>query len=581
MADGASTGTLTVLVTNDTLLEATETVIAEISNSSNPAVTIGTASATANITDNETATADLSVLTHGNETGPVNIVYQVTLSTTNDTGSAITFEIDDLGTGSATSGSDYTAIAGSAQISVADGASTGTFSVTVIDDAVVDAALETVTAQISGASHPGVTIGNSTASGTITDNDASPSTFQVSAFIPTASGFTVDFNTAIDVTDLNLYDSVSGALGPADVTVVGNTTGNVNGSLIVSPGDQQVTFVATGAELAPDTYVVTLRSAANGFEDTSGNSLDGNSDGTPGDDYVFNMVISSVANEVVVSIPDFARGFGQDVDLPSTTDSGIPITLSTGQDVTSVDFDLEYDPALLTPTGFTTAISGASAAFNVLSPGLVKVTVSSATEFSSTPGSIELGRLTATVPDTAPYASKHVLDLTNLNVEDNVPATRPSRADDGVHVAAYAGDTSGNQRYSGGDTTLVQRQIVGLGNGFTSYQLADPVLLADLNRGGTITGGDTTLTQRLIVGIPVTQVPDLPTGITPPAAGGPDPRLFIPTDISGLPGETVTVPVMVDVTEAGGIDLAAVDLAITFDSTKFTAGKLPIGNAGR
>ena len=55
VANGASTGTLTVLITDNALLEATETVIAQISNSSNAAVTIGTATATANITDNDTA----------------------------------------------------------------------------------------------------------------------------------------------------------------------------------------------------------------------------------------------------------------------------------------------------------------------------------------------------------------------------------------------------------------------------------------------------------------------------------------------------------------------------------------------
>ncbi|MDZ7846712.1 MAG: hypothetical protein U5L96_08050 [Owenweeksia sp.] len=82
--------------------------------------------------------ASLSVSQNGNETGPVDIIYTVTLSATNNTGSAITLDLSDLGTGSATSGSDYTAIPGGAQISVADGASTGTYSVTVTDDAAIE-----------------------------------------------------------------------------------------------------------------------------------------------------------------------------------------------------------------------------------------------------------------------------------------------------------------------------------------------------------------------------------------------------------------------------------------------------------
>ena len=64
--------------------------------------------------------------THGAETGPVDIEYTVTLTNVNNTGTAITFEFDDAGSGTATSGADYTAVGGAAQISVADGQSTGT-----------------------------------------------------------------------------------------------------------------------------------------------------------------------------------------------------------------------------------------------------------------------------------------------------------------------------------------------------------------------------------------------------------------------------------------------------------------------
>ena len=178
VAAGASTGSLTVPVTDDALLEATETVDAQISNSSNAAVTIGTATATANITDNDTATADLSVTTQGNETGPIDIVYTVTLSKANNTGAAITFDLDDLLTGSASSGNDYTAIAAAAQISVAAGASTGTLTVAVTDDALLEST-ETVDAQISNSSDAAVTIGTSTATANITDNDAATADLSV------------------------------------------------------------------------------------------------------------------------------------------------------------------------------------------------------------------------------------------------------------------------------------------------------------------------------------------------------------------------------------------------------------------
>ncbi|MGZ2372097.1 hypothetical protein ACXR6G_20205, partial [Ancylomarina sp. YFZ004] len=66
-----------------------------------------------------------SVSTQGSELTPTDIVYTITLSSSNNTGSPITFDIDDAGSGTATSGSDYTAIAAAATISVANGSSTG------------------------------------------------------------------------------------------------------------------------------------------------------------------------------------------------------------------------------------------------------------------------------------------------------------------------------------------------------------------------------------------------------------------------------------------------------------------------
>jgi hypothetical protein len=160
--------------------------------------------------------------------------------------------------------------------------------------------------------------------------------------------------------------------------------------------------------------------------------------------------------------------------------------------------------------------------------------------------------------------------LENVNVEDTVPQPRSARADDGLHVAAFVGDTSGNGLYSSGDTTLLQRLIVGQGSGFVAYPLVDPLLVADVNRSASLTAGDATLVQRLIVGTPITQAPPPPTDLTPPPADGPDPRLFIPTDLAGLPGQTVTVPVMLDVTELSGITVSGVELAIEYDATWLT-----------
>jgi hypothetical protein len=408
-----------------------------------------------------------------------------------------------------------------------------------------------------------------------------PEPLQVTSLTPNPNGFRVAFNRAIGVADLNLYDSAAQSLGAADMTVVGATVGLVRGSLILSDANRQVTFVRTGGPLAADTYTVTLRSAANGFREPGGELLDGNADGTVGDDYSTTFTVTSPpSDEVFISIPDFARGYGQPVNLPRTTDAGIPVTLSTGQNVSRVQFDVLYDPALLTITGFTTDVPSATPTYEPLAPGLARFTVDGSAEFSSTAGSLTVGRITATVPDAAPYASKQVLDVTNLQILDATAGTRlprPARDDDGVHVAAYFGDTTGNGQYSGSDVTLLQRVVVGSASGFAAYQLADPGLIADLNGSGTINGSDVTFLQRVVVGTPVSFVPALPSGLPAAPAGGPDPRVWIPTDLRGVAGQTITVPVNLTVTEPAGITLSSVDLVVGYDAERFTVDSVRLG----
>src|SRR4051812_12253742 len=86
----------------------------------------------------------------------------------------------------------------------------------------------------------------------------------VTQFAADASGFTAKFNQAIDSTVLNLYDTQTGTLGPADITVVGASAGSVKGTLTVD--NDTLRFIKTGGVLSPDIYTVTMRSATNGVK---------------------------------------------------------------------------------------------------------------------------------------------------------------------------------------------------------------------------------------------------------------------------------------------------------------------------
>ena len=143
----------------------------------------------------------------------------------------------------------------------------------------------------------------------------------------------------------------------------------MRGSLLFSEDGQELTFVGTGGALPPDVYTVRIRSAADGFKDLAGGLLDGNGDVYRGDDYVASFAVDPpAADEVVVSVADVVRGAGQRLDGPAGTPAGLPVILSTGLNVSSVDFELAYDPALLTVTGFATDVAGASAAYTSRSP---------------------------------------------------------------------------------------------------------------------------------------------------------------------------------------------------------------------
>ena len=180
------------------------------------------------------------------------------------------------------------------------------------------------------------------------DNEVAGTTLEVSAAAPTPAGVAIAFNMPFDALALNLYDTESANLGPADVLLVGASAGAVAGSLIVAPDARSVTFLKTGGPLVADTYTLTLRSAADGFRDASGGLLDGDGDGIAGGDHVLTFVVAASADRML-SVPDFARGPGQPVDLPATG-AGLPIRLDDGAGVTSARLVLAYDPRLLVIT---------------------------------------------------------------------------------------------------------------------------------------------------------------------------------------------------------------------------------------
>ncbi len=393
--------------------------------------------------------------------------------------------------------------------------------------------------------------------------DVAATTFQVTQFTPTDSGFAVTFNRQVNTSLLHLYGStLSGGFGiTPDLTIIGTNTGPVAGSLVWDPTTETAEFIKTGGPLVTDTYTVVINSGPDGWLDTNGDQLDGQDNGGT-DNYSTVFGITAPSNEAWVGLPDFARGPGQNVVLPAATGTTLPISIYNASGVLSVDFDLIYNPALL---NITTATMDAGLpsnwwlTTNFVTPGQINFTISGTSPISGS--AINLIDLTASVPNSAPYASAADLQLTNLRVnEGDIPAL----ADSALQKVAYLGDVDGDGTYTGDDAALISRVVVGLDTGFDAYPLTDPVIVGDVTGDGTLSGLDASYVAQKSVGDSVPSIPNLPTGVTPVSAGL-DPTLTAGTHVLATRGGTAVLPI--DITTNASADVIGITFTVTYDST--------------
>jgi hypothetical protein len=236
-----------------------------------------------------------------------------------------------------------------------------------------------------------------------------------------------------------------------------------------------------------------------------GGLLDGNGDGLSGDDYRLIFVVVPT-NTPILSIGEFARGPGQPVNLPATDKTaGIPVRIVNGTPVHDLAFTLRYNPTLLTvqDVSLANSVTGTLALKSIdQAAGAASIRVTNLSGL--TDASTVVLTLQAVVPATAPYGRQHVLDLRDLVF--NV-GTLGGRDDDGLHIVAYLGDTTGEGAYSSLDAQHIQRVILQLDSGFSAYPLTDPVLLGDVDANGRLDSTDALLIQRKVLRMPVPEIP--------------------------------------------------------------------------
>ncbi|MEZ6193478.1 MAG: hypothetical protein R3C45_19580, partial [Phycisphaerales bacterium] len=402
---------------------------------------------------------------------------------------------------------------------------------------------------------------------TITIN---PTTFRVLSLTPNASGFDVVFSGDLDLNVFNLYDGYDAAIDLPDLYVL-NLGGEVAGSAVFNASTNTLSWVKTGGVLAPGNYSVFMTSGVNAVKEAgTGALLDGDANGTPGDNYTSNFVVSASASRIL-SLPDFARGPGQTVDVPATG-LGLPVTLSDASGVNAVDFDVRFDPSLLNITAATlgaTLPGDWSITYNLVSPGHLKITTSGITTLSGT--DVQIVNLTADVPASADFGGSQVIKFENLAVNGGFISSVGDRA---IHKAAYLGDVDGDFFFSGLDAGLISGVVVDIVSGFDAFDKTDPVILANSTGTGTLNGLDASYVAQKSVALPRPEIPDLPA-IAPAGVPGEDPVLTVDSGVIATIGSTVSVPVNID--DADG--LLGFNLDLSYDTTvlDLTNGDVTLG----
>ena len=352
----------------------------------------------------------------------------------------------------------------------------------------------------------------------------------------------------------------------------------MKGSIVWNAATNTLSFVKTGGVLAADTYTVTLVSGDTAFQNTLGSDLDGDGNFTPGGNYTNAFAVTN-SGERVVSIQDFARGAGQDVDLPIGTSPDFHIRIDVASGVTAVDVDVVYNPALLNITDAFAATGlpgGWSITKNFVSPGLLKLTLSGATPLVGS--NLNLIRLVANVPTTAPYGASQVVRLANLRVNEDALA---SKADYAVHKAVYVGDADGDGQYLGVDASRISRVVVNLDSGFSAHPWTDPLIVGDTSGDGTLSGQDASLVAQEAALIDTPEIPPLPGIVLIPAPAGVDPLLSVPSQFAAA-GDTVTIPVTINVmpSEAADPTVVSATFDVFFNNSALSLGVADIAQGG-
>ncbi|MBO6589852.1 MAG: gliding motility-associated C-terminal domain-containing protein [Muricauda sp.] len=333
--DTQQTATITLTPVDDADIEIDETVIVTLDTGTG--YTVGTPdNATVTITSDDVAPDPVATITASDatatEAGTTTGEYTVSLDAANTTGSAIT--VNYLVTGTAITGDDYVALAGS--VDIPDTQQTATITLTPVDDADIEID-ETVILTLANGT--GYTVGSpNEATVTITSDDVAPDPVAtIAANVDTASESPLvngEFTVTLDATNntgspITINFTVGG-----DATPGGDYTG-IGTSVDIPDGSDQATITIVpinDTDVEADETVTLTLAAGTGY-----------TVGAPASDTVTissedvapDPVVTISASDASASESPLANGeFTVTLDATNNTGSPITINFTVGGDAT-------------------------------------------------------------------------------------------------------------------------------------------------------------------------------------------------------------------------------------------------------
>ncbi len=480
-AAGDTSKTVSVTLKNDSLNEDNETFTVTLSTPTNASISDSSATGTINknaisvlnreLNPNDPGSPTLSIsspsVTEG-DSGSKTMSFTVSLSPASE--SQVTVSYADAGTGTATSGTDYTAITAEA-LTFAAGDTTKTIGVTVAGDS-LDEADETVVVTLSSATN--ASISTPTGTGTITDDDDPPSLSVADSSADESEG-SMDFTVRLSAAsgkEASVYYATSDGTAEAgsDYVAVSST------KLVFAAGDTSKTVSVTlkndSLNEEDETFTVTLSSPTNAsISDSSATGTINrnaisllNRELNPNDPESPTLSISSPS---VTEGDSGSKTMSFTVSLSPASESQVTVSYAdagTGTATSGTDYTAITAEALTFAAGDTTKTIGVTVAGDSLDEAdeTVVVTLSSATNASiSTPTG------TGTITDDDDPPSLSVADSSADESEGSMDFTVRLSAASGKEASVYYATSDGTAE-AGSDYVAVSSTKLVFAAGDTS-----------------------------------------------------------------------------------------------------------------